>query len=108
MSRRTVGKTAGKDKTTKKRQRLSATPSQARSRSSSIYPETDPPPLELSLLDPTALPPTHFLRNQENLLGRAGRVASATMLIHMRGSTPANLICLDDGDDRTEGCAGQG
>ena len=101
MSRRTVGRTTGKDKTTKKRQRPSATPSQSTSRSSSIHPETGPPPLEFSLPDPTAPPPTHFLRNQENLLGRAGRVAGVkpTMLTHMRGSTPANPICLDDGDD---------
>ncbi|KAF8164403.1 hypothetical protein BJ912DRAFT_1004155 [Pholiota molesta] len=64
----------------------------------------EPPPKptapEFPLPDPTAPPPPHFLRNQENLLGRAGRIARVkpANLAPARGSTPLNPILVDDED----------
>jgi hypothetical protein len=58
--------------------------------------------LEFSLPDPSAPPPVHFLRSQENLLGKAGRVGGinlSTTLPQPRGSTPSNPILIDDDGD---------
>ena len=59
------------------------------------------PTLQFSLPDPSAPPPVHFLRSQENLLGKAGRVGGITtsVLPKTRGSTPSNPILIDDDDD---------
>ncbi|KAF9479613.1 hypothetical protein BDN70DRAFT_878578 [Pholiota conissans] len=65
----------------------------------------EPPPKpsgpEFPLPDPTAPLPTHFLRNQENLLGRAGRVGGIkpANIIHNRGATPLNPIVVDDDEE---------
>ncbi|CAA7267005.1 unnamed protein product [Cyclocybe aegerita] len=61
---------------------------------------TTPPEPEFTLPDPTAPPPVHFLRNQDNLLGKAGRVGGVkpSTLTHTRGSTPSNPILVDDDD----------
>jgi len=71
-------------------------PSQPRFQSE---PATEPA-LEFSLPDPSAPPPVHFLRSQENLLGKAGRVGGiTTTLPQPRGSTPSNPILIGDDDD---------
>ena len=64
---------------------------------SSVPPSRDP---EFSLPDPTAPPPTHFLRNQQNLLGKAGLVAGVkpSAITHIRGATSFNPIVIDDED----------
>lgn len=56
------------------------------------------PALEFTMPDASAPPPAHFLRNQENLLGKAGLVAgiNPARLTHFRGSTPLDPIVLDD------------
>ncbi|KAJ3504317.1 hypothetical protein NLJ89_g7995 [Agrocybe chaxingu] len=61
---------------------------------------TTPREPEFTLPDPTAPPPVHFLRNQDNLLGKAGRVGGVkpSTLTHTRGSTPSNPILVDDDD----------
>jgi len=55
---------------------------------------------EFSLPDPSAPPPAHFLRNQQNLLGKAGLVAGVkpATITHIRGTTPSNPITIDDED----------
>ena len=64
---------------------------------SSVPPSRDP---EFSLPDPAAPPPTHFLRNQQNLLGKAGLVAGVkpSTITHIRGATSSNPIVIDDED----------
>ncbi|KDR76185.1 hypothetical protein GALMADRAFT_267820 [Galerina marginata CBS 339.88] len=89
----------------------------SRSTSASSTPQPTSP--EFALPDPSVPPPPNFLRNQENLLGRAGRVAGVkpAALTHThtaaqsqsqsqfhprkrtRGSTPTNPILIDDEDD---------
>ena len=57
---------------------------------------------EFELPDPSAPPPSHWLRNQQNLLGKAGVVAGVkpSTLVHTRGATQANPILIDDEEDR--------
>ncbi|KJA19873.1 hypothetical protein HYPSUDRAFT_204295 [Hypholoma sublateritium FD-334 SS-4] len=64
-------------------------------------PPKTPKEPEFALPDPSAPPPLHFLRNQQNLLGRAGMIAGVkpAALTHVRGSTPSNPILVDDEDD---------
>ena len=66
-------------------------------KSCSPPPSRDP---EFSLPDPSAPPPVHFLRNQQNLLGKAGLVAGVkpSTITHIRGATPSNPIIIDDED----------
>jgi len=71
--------------------------------SSSSRHDSEPPTprgMEFTLPDPSAPPPVHFLRNQENLLGTAGRVAGVkpAAITHTRGTTPSNPILVDDED----------
>ncbi|KAH9481704.1 hypothetical protein JR316_0006231 [Psilocybe cubensis] len=66
---------------------------------------------EFTLPEPGAPLPSNFLRNQENLLGMAGKVAGVNPSTlthtnpnphsnaHARGSTPSNPILVDDEDD---------
>ncbi|KAF8972206.1 hypothetical protein BDZ97DRAFT_1723158 [Flammula alnicola] len=63
-------------------------------------PPAKPPGPEFPLPDPSAPPPVHFLRNQENLLGRAGLIAGVkpATITHTRGSTPSNPILVDEDD----------
>ena len=63
---------------------------------SSNVPFRDP---DFSLPDPAAPPPAHFLRNQQNLLGKAGLVAGVkpSTITHIRG-TSFNPIVIDDED----------
>ena len=70
------------------------------SRSSTSEP-TSPQGPEFNLPDPSAPPPANFLRNQENLLGRAGLVGGIkpAALPYMPGSTPSNPILVDEEDD---------
>ncbi|KIM39888.1 hypothetical protein M413DRAFT_187029 [Hebeloma cylindrosporum] len=78
------------------------------SRSSTSEP-TQPQEPEFTLPDPSAPPPANFLRNQENLLGRAGLVGgvkpaalthvNSTSQLFMPGSTPSNPILVDEEDD---------
>jgi hypothetical protein len=62
----------------------------------SNVPPRDP---EFSLPDPSAPPPAHFLRNQQNLLGKAGLVAGVkpSTIAHIRG-TSFNPIVIDEED----------
>ena len=62
----------------------------------SNVPPRDP---EFSLPDPSGPPPAHFLRNQQNLLGKAGLVAGVkpSTIAHIRG-TSFNPITIDDED----------
>ena len=83
----------------------SSTKGSKKSRQSSQSPQS-PPSLpqsrdpEFSLPDPSAPPPIHFLRNQQNLLGKAGLVAGVkpSNITHIRGTTPSNPIIVDDED----------
>jgi hypothetical protein len=71
------------------------------SRSSTSEP-TQPQGSEFTLPDPSAPPPANFLRNQENLLGRAGLVGGikpAALQPYMPGSTPSNPIHVDEEED---------
>jgi len=78
------------------RARKRSRPSQPRFQSE---PATEPA-MEFPLPDPSAPPPVHFLRSQENLLGKAGRVGGiTTTLPQPRGSTPSNPILIGDDDD---------
>ncbi|KAF4613505.1 hypothetical protein D9613_007560 [Agrocybe pediades] len=56
---------------------------------------------EFELPDPSGPPPSHWLRNQQNLLGKAGVVARVkpSTLVHRPGATQANPILIDDEDD---------
>ncbi|KAF5327086.1 hypothetical protein D9619_004501 [Psilocybe cf. subviscida] len=69
--------------------------------------ESSPPPKptgpEFVLPDPSEPPPTHFLRNQENLLGRAGRVAGVkpAAITHTRGTSSSNPILIEDNEPDT-------
>ena len=69
------------------------------SSSSSLSPSQSRDP-EFSLPDPSAPPPAHFLRNQQNLLGKAGLVAGVkpSSITHIRGTAPSNPIIIDDED----------
>ena len=62
----------------------------------SNVPSRDP---EFSFPDPSAPPPAHFLRNQQNLLGKAGLVAGVkpSTIAHIRG-TSFNPIVIEDED----------
>ena len=62
----------------------------------SNVPSGDP---EFSLPDPAEPLPAHFLRNQQNLLGKAGLVAGVkpSTIAHIRG-TSINPIVVDDED----------
>ena len=55
---------------------------------------------EISLPNPSSLHPPHFLRNQHNLLGKAGLVAGVNpaTITHIPGTTPSNPIIVDDED----------
>ena len=61
-----------------------------------------PPPPPIPFPDPSQPPPSHFLRNQEALLGHAGLIAGIkpsklTILPTVdRGAGPSNPIVLDD------------
>ncbi|KAJ3567409.1 hypothetical protein NP233_g6390 [Leucocoprinus birnbaumii] len=61
-----------------------------------------PPPPSIPLPDPSEPPPTHFLRNQQALLGHAGLIAGvqpSKLTTHGgagRGASPSNPIVLDD------------
>ena len=104
---------AGPSVASKKSLSRSATPisrpvaksSKKRSRPSSRATSDEPPPgprePEFTLPDPSAPLPSHFLRNQENLLGKAGVVAGVkpSTLTHSRGSTPSNPIVVEEEDD---------
>jgi len=72
------------------------------SRSSTSEPPQPQEP-EFTSPDPSFPPPVNFLRNQENLLGRAGLVGgvkpAALTPSHMPGSTPSNPILVDEEDD---------
>ena len=72
------------------------------SRSSTSEPMQPQGP-EFALPDPSAPPPVNFLRNQENLLGRAGLVGgvkpAALPQPYMPGSTSSNPILVDEEDD---------
>ena len=71
------------------------------SRSSTSEPMQPQGP-EFTLPDPSAPPPANFLRNQENLLGRAGLVGGikpAALQPYMPGSTPSNPILVDEEED---------
>ncbi|KAF8910630.1 hypothetical protein CPB84DRAFT_1958467, partial [Gymnopilus junonius] len=82
----TVGRPANK---------LSKKKSRPTSRATSDEPPQPRGP-EFVLPDPSAPPPSHFLRNQENLLGKAGVVAGVrpSTLTHARGSTSSNPIVV--------------
>jgi hypothetical protein len=73
-----------------------------KSRQSSQSPVSSVPPCdpEFSFPDPSAPPPVHFLRNQQNLLGKAGLVAGVkpSTITHIRGTTSSNPIVIDDED----------
>jgi len=60
---------------------------------------TPRPPPTISFPDPSQPPPSHFLRNQEALLGHAGLIAglkpSRLPAVHC-GASPSNPIVLDD------------
>ena len=75
------------------------------------------PAPEISIPDPSQPLPPHFLRNQENLLGRAGLVSriKASSLVRQpylpsmeqhdgreRGRTPSDPIIVEDGDSQQQ------
>ena len=72
-------------------------------RSTPVTERRSPPPIELpSATDP---PPTHFLRNQQALLGHAGLIsgvhpANLALQRHLRGKTPQNPIVIEEEDDQ--------
>ena len=69
------------------------------SRSSSFTPPISRGTSSLGKAKKKSPPPVHFLRSQENLLGKAGRVAGITTAQPQpRGSTPSNPILIDDDD----------
>jgi hypothetical protein len=90
--------------------RASGTVGKAKKRSRPSFCRSDSmaataPALEFTMPDASAPPPVHFLRNQENLLGKAGLVAgiNPARLTHSRGSTPLDPIVLDDDGTPTIG-----
>ena len=90
-------------------------PRKARKRKRAVTPIQPAP--EISIPDPSQPLPPHFLRNQENLLGRAGLVSrvkasSLARQPHLssaeqpgardRGRTPSDPIVIEDGDSQQQ------
>ena len=87
------------DQPTTAKQTVPKNASESRRSSQSPFsdvPSRDP---EFSLPDPSEPPPAHFLRNQQNLLGKAGLVAGVnpSTIAHIRG-TSFNPIVINDED----------
>ncbi|KAF8149931.1 hypothetical protein B0H34DRAFT_169097 [Crassisporium funariophilum] len=85
--------------TTTKPKKRSRQPSHSQTQNGDEF-STQPRGLEFTLPDPSAPRPTHFLRNQHNLLGKAGLVAGVkpATITHVRGATPSNPIIVEDED----------